>query len=331
MSPEAVPATRPEQPWRRWWPAVRLVVSAALLAIVFARVDLGSGLERMRRADAGLIVLTLAIGILGRFFAGFRWYLLLRAMGRHVSYLSLVRLTFIGMFLSFLPAGSLAVEIGRIYGLERETDDLAASFASVLVERVLGFAALVLLALTGLALAPPGVPPLLGRLAWVGFALVAAGSIAAMSVSARRLLGRLLSGVGLAPVAVRLDKVYDRLDRMKGEPALFAWSVVAAILNTAFRILPAFLLALALGIDVTIVQLTIIVPIIVFASQVPISVGGLGVREVGFVALLGVIGVPATEAVALSLLLVATILLVSLPGAWFYARYGLSAPGAQQD
>lgn len=312
---------------RRIWPALRVIISVALLAAVFSQVDIGPGIELLRRARVEFIVLTILVGIVGRFFAAFRWHLLLRAMDRQVSYLSLVRLTFIGMFLSFMPAGTIALEIGRVYGLNRETSDLASSFASVFVERLLGLAALMVLALAGLALAPPGVPPILGRLAWLGFGLLALGSVALMSERLRGIPRRLLSAFGLDAVRGRLDNVYRCLDEMSDRPGLLAWSALAALLNTTFRILPAFLLAHALGIAVTIIQLWIIVPIIVLAAQIPIAVGGLGVREVGFVALLGVIGVPASEAVALSLLLVATLLAVSLPGAWFYARYGLAAPG----
>lgn len=311
---------------RRFWPVLRVIISVSLLAAVFSQVDIVPGIELLRRARVEFIVLAILVGIGGRFFAAFRWHLLLRAMDRTVSYLTLVRLTFIGMFLSFMPAGTIALEIGRVYGLNRETSDLASSFASVFVERLLGLGALMILALAGLALAPPGVPPVLGRLAWLGFALLAAGSFALMNPHLRTIPRGALSAFGLESVNRRLDGVYRCLDEMKGRLKLLLWSAVAALANTAFRILPAFLLAHALGIEVSIIQLWIIVPIIVLAAQVPIAVGGLGVREVGFVALLGVIGVPASEAVALSLLLVATILVVSLPGAWFYARYGLTAP-----
>lgn len=324
---DPTPAPAPTPARKRFWPALRILISIALLAAVFSQVDIGPGIELLRRARVEFIILTILVGIGGRFFAAFRWHLLLRAMGRAVSYLSLVRLTFIGMFLSFMPAGTIALEIGRVYGLNRETSDLASSFASVFVERLFGLAALMILALAGLALAPPGVPEVVGRLAWLGFGLLALGSIALMNERLRAIPRGLLNTFGLETVRHRLDNVYRCLDDMKDRPGLLLWSAVAALLNTTFRILPAFLLAHALGIDVTIIQLWIIVPIIVLAAQIPIAVGGLGVREVGFVALLGVIGVPASEAVALSLLLVATLLAVALPGAWFYARYGLAAPG----
>lgn len=305
-------------------PVARIVLSFALLAVVFNRIDWTRAWDILSGARLELILLTILIGWLGRGFAALRWYILVRGMSRQVSYASLLRLTFIGMFFQFLPAGSIAVEASRIYGMSRATSDLAASFASVFVERIFGLGALIIVALVGLAIAPPGVPPVLGQFAWMGFVFVVIVSMAAMSAVIRGILERLLSAMRLGAANQRLARVFECLDELKSRPDMLLLSVVVALLNTTFRILPAFLLALALGIDVSLAQLFVIVPIIVLAAQIPISAGGLGVREVGFVALLSLIGVPASEAVVLSLLLVATIFVVSLPGAWFYARGGLS-------
>ena len=309
-----------------WWPRIRVLVSVGLLTIVISGVDRERALGVLTSARLELIFLTWVTYLLGRFFAAARWFLLVRAIDPAVRYADLVRLSFIGMFLQFFPAGAIALEVGRVYGLSRTTDDLAGSFASVLAERVFGLLALTILALVGLAFAPPGVPPVLAELAWIGFMVVAVGCMGLTSETVRRTIGSLLAKLGLGGVGDRLRKLYDRLDLMRGSPRLMVLSMVAALLNTAFRIVPAWLVALALGIAVSPLQLFIIVPIIVFATQIPISAGGLGVREVGWVALLGIIGVPAADAIVMSLLLVAIIFVAALPGAWYYARHGLAAP-----
>lgn len=323
------PSSDSRRGFPRWWPGIRLLVSLALLLLVVSRIDVSRALQVLSSARLELIAFVILFGLGGRFFAALRWYILIRAMDSDAPYLRLVRLTFIGMFLNFLPAGSIAVEVGRVYGLSRTTDDLAGSFASVLVERIFGFVALVLVGLIGLTFAPPGVPPVLTDLAWVGFVLIAAVAWAVMSTSVRGALDRLLERVGLDPARDRLAKLYRRLDTMRSRPGLLAWSMLAALFNTSFRIVPAWLIAIALGIDVSLPQLFVIVPIINLAAQVPISVAGLGVREVGWVALLGVAGVPPSDAVLLSLLLVAVVFCVSLPGAWMYARHGLQDPKAE--
>ena len=157
----------------RWWPRLRLLISLGLLALVLSQIDLARVAVVLQGARLELIAVAVAVYGAGRFFAALRWYILIRAMNADAPYLGLVRLTFIGMFLHFLPAGAVAVEASRIDGLRRETSDLAGSVASVLAERVFGFFALIIVALAGLILAPPGVPPGLARFAGFGMAVAA--------------------------------------------------------------------------------------------------------------------------------------------------------------
>lgn len=312
----------------RWWPRLRLLVSLALLGLVVSRLDLARAAEILSSAHLLLLLLAVLVGLAGRFFAAFRWWILLLAMNTHVSYGNVLRLSFIGMFLHFLPAGSVASEVARVYGLSRTTSDLAGSFTSVLVDRLFGLGALIVVALVGLAVAPPGVPPILSELAWIGFAVILAAAYMTMNATARRILGRSLSAIRLDAIRIRLEKVYIRLDEMRSSSSLMGWSAIAALVNTGFRIAPAWCVAMALGIDVSLTQLFIIIPLIYLAAQIPISLGGLGVREVGWVALLRVIEVPASDAIVMSLVLATKIFIVSLPGAWLYVRHGLGAPEA---
>lgn len=308
------------------WPLVRVLVSAVLLGLIISRLDLARAAEILASAHILLLVLAVLVGYAGRFTAAFRWWILLRAMKTRVPYRGVVRLSFIGMFLHFLPGGSVASEVARVYGMNRTTSDLAGSFASVLVDRLFGLGALILVGLVGLMFAPPGVPPILSNLAWLGFAGLFAAGYILMNPATRGILDVLLSRIRLGPVRSRLGKVYIRLDQMRSSSVLMGWSIIAALVNTAFRILPTWFVAMALSIDVSLTHLFIIIPLIYLAAQIPISVGGLGVREIGWVALLRVVGVPASDAILMSLVLAATIFVISLPGAWLYIRHGLGVP-----
>jgi hypothetical protein len=60
-------------------------------------------------------------------------------------------------------------------------------------------------------------------------------------------------------------------------------------------------------------------------SFLPFSIGGLGIREGGFVVLLGQAGVSATDATVFSLLNGLAFALASLPGVIAFVRAGRSA------
>ena len=82
------------------------------------------------------------------------------------------------------------------------------------------------------------------------------------------------------------------------------------------------MVATAIGLDLPFVYLIIFVPIISAATQIPASAGGIGVREVAHVLLLGTIGVEAESAFAVSILTWFVRLGLSLIGFVIYMRYG---------
>jgi len=67
-----------------------------------------------------------------------------------------------------------------------------------------------------------------------------------------------------------------------------------------------------------------IIPIVFVASSLPISIGGLGVRESVLVSLLLFFQVDPQMAIALSLLYFAIIVLITLPGAILIANKNLN-------
>jgi uncharacterized protein (TIRG00374 family) len=302
----------------------RAVVSVAILAIIASRIDLDLVWEISRAADLAWIVLAFALALGGRIFAAIRWYLLLYGSNPGARFGRIVRLVFVSsLFGMFLP-GMLGVDVIRVYGLSKSTSDLALAFTSVMVERLLATAVLVVLVLVSLFFVPPGLPDGLMHVAQVGLFLIVVGSLAIMQSATRAVGDHILDALRLAPIKIRLHKIYKALDYYKTKPMIMAWSVVAAVVAVAFRIVPAVVIAIALGLEIPLVHFAIFLPLIHFATQVPISIGGLGVRETAFVILFGLVGVSNEEAFTLSLIVYLVTVCSALPGAWFYARGGIA-------
>ena len=90
-----------------------------------------------------------------------------------------------------------------------------------------------------------------------------------------------------------------------------------------------------LGVDLPFALAAICAAIVIVATLIPVSIGGIGIREGGFVLLLGEVGVDAADATLISLLSAAVVLLragrSSAPhtSTMFYERHGgtRAAPG----
>ena len=96
--------------------------------------------------------------------------------------------------------------------------------------------------------------------------------------------------------------------------------VVASVVLHVCVSFAVWLIARSLQVDVTLAQCCVLVPLVMVASAIPISVAGWGVREGAMVAALGLVGVSQAEAFAVSLLLGLMLILVGLPGGVLWLR-----------
>ena len=89
-------------------------------------------------------------------------------------------------------------------------------------------------------------------------------------------------------------------------------------------IIIAFILSLYFNLSINFIDFMFIMPIIYFASVLPISMGGLGVREGTMAGLLALYGVEVSTAVILAFLMYLVKVLVGLIGWVIYIRSGSS-------
>jgi hypothetical protein len=302
---------------RRWHVPVwlRVVVSIVLFAFIASQVDLPEAISLILHADIGLLLAAVGLVIVLTCYSAYRWYILLIGPSV-VSYWTVLRLTFLGVVAGMVVPGIIGVEAVKIIGLTRSTSDLARSFTSTTVDRILGVLSLVILVLAGLALSPVQLSSNIAPIVWLCLVATGVSVWAALNPTARRLI-ELCIPKRLKPVIVpRLNKCFVAIDEYRARPWLLLWATALAIVYQIGRALLMTVVAWALGIDVDFSFMIIIVPIVLFLVLLPISISGLGVREAALIYFLAKAGVPAEAAFSFSvlshLLYVITILPIAL-------------------
>jgi hypothetical protein len=198
------------------------------------------------------------------------------------------------------------------------TGDTPASFASVVLERVSGWVVLPLLTLVGLALHPSLLH--LGNASRIALFLSigALGVLAVLLVAgiSPRIGGRLAHGEGWTRF---IGAVHLGMEQFRRAP--FA---VVTVLGVSFAyqltlVVAAWMVGHALGLNLGITVLLVFMPAVAMAQVLPISIGGLGLREGALVLFLHPLGVSYEHAVAFGLLIYGITLAVSLLGAPAFA------------
>jgi glycosyltransferase 2 family protein len=302
---------------------LRAAISIGLLAWVISGIDLGAAGTVMLQANLLLVPVIFLLVIAERLLASLRWYLLVRGDPR-VTYWRITRLLFTTTFAGFFFPGTVGVELLRVYSLGRGIANLALAFSSVLVERIQALTALAALTLVALSSAPPGMPPEIAPVAWLGLLALVGGTALVMWAPFRALTLRLLPGARLRGLRGQLAAVYDCLDLYRRQPGPMALGLLIALAFQGLRIIQVVIGAWALGIDLPVQYYFAIMPTIILLTLLPISIAaGLGVREAAFVHLFGLVGMAGDAAFSLSLFVYVISFAAGLPGAWMYARSGV--------
>lgn len=95
--------------------------------------------------------------------------------------------------------------------------------------------------------------------------------------------------------------------------------MVISFVNQAMSILIVYAFGVAIGAQIDLQIILLIVPIILLIGVLPITISGLGIREGAFVVLLTAVGVSADQAFAVALLSRLGLLFPALIGGVLYA------------
>lgn len=298
---------------------LRTAASLLMLGLLLPRIDFGSVLPRWDRTTPFWLVGALLATAAGIFASAVRWQAVLIALELRTKLRTLLHHYLAGLFVgNFLPS-TIGGDVLRVRRLAVQNGQGADTFASVVLERLTGMLVLPLLTLSALV-----VNPGLRRLG--ASSKIAVG----LSIGVLVLLVLVLWLVGHPRVGGRLtgttgwqrfaNAVHLGTNRFRRHPRAVLAVVASAFTYQLFMVLAAFLAARALGLeDVGLTAVLAFVPAVAMAQTIPISLGGLGIREGALVLFLHPLDVPTGRAVALGLVIYGLNLTVSLLGAPSFA------------
>lgn len=307
-----------------WRNLLRIGVSAGALVGIFLVMDWGQAREVLSRADVSTIAALIMLYIGDRVFMAWKWYLLARGAEDTPPLGASTRIYLASSAVGvFLPLGGLGPDIVRVAMLTRRGMRAERAVGSILVERLCGIVGAALMMMTAVALLlviAPGSP--VAR--WLQdttrlwpWAVGGAAVLALLAVLAVKLrLGtRLAERLHAIP---RLRSYVHAVTDYGPRRGLLATSVLLSWLEQWAPIV-AFYIAFR-GFDVPLPLLTCaaIVPLGSILERLPISVGGIGVREAGLGLAAAAFGVPAADAFLVSLLEHTVFLLSMAPLALLY-------------
>ena len=310
-------------PWRQYvLLALQVLVSVGLLSWVLSGVDGDALLVAIAGAAPWLLLAALVILPTHIIANSIRWRYAWPGRehgggGTRPSLNLLTRLTIVGLFFNQVLPAPIGGDAVRTFGAKRLGCNLSAAALSILIERGWGLIAITLMIL-------PSLPFLFGENLPVGWSPV----MIATALTITAVIGLFASFFILLwvsyTVETRLQKPLlvtllkqGRDTTLRPRPAIVLF--LLSVLGQIPPIIAMVLIALALPGELTAMNALMIAPLAMFATVIPLSFAGWGVRETIVVAALACQGVDSSQALALSLVFGLQLLIVSLPGAVLWA------------
>jgi uncharacterized protein (TIRG00374 family) len=273
------------------------------LAIAFWALDADVLLGALSHLTTGGIVAAAAAALLTITLGALRWCVLLNALGQNFSFVKVAAVSFIGNAINVaLPTGMGGdlVKVLLLVSNEKQTS-ISGLMGTVAVDRMLGLLACMCVATGTLFLAQPlinrnGVAVSSGFLGLVLFAFGILGALGVIALNRRLPPGRKLWRHALAALSTMLHTVYAY--RYHG--GAIAWGLLISLVALSSICVAIWTLTLPFA-DLSFANVVLAVTGGILISSLPITVNGLGTREVVFIYVLGIGGLTPEQAVAVSL------------------------------
>ena len=303
---------------------VRVVVTAGLLAALLSRLDAGRIADILSKGSPILLGLAVAVLAATNPFNASRWHLILAGQ-KTVGPSVLLRILFVGWFFNqVLPTG-IGGDAVRAWRCKLSGMSLTTAIRSILLDRASGYIVLVVIYAISLpALLAIIRDPLQQRLLLLVLGAATSGLAALFLIDhlPRRLLG-LRQVVPLANLSVEARRLF--LEPRRAGP-IFG----LALVTTGLTVLAADLAGRCVNLYLSLALWLMIVPPVSLFQLLPVSLGGWGVREAALVVILGKLGIPGETALAASLCVGVSQILVGLPGGLIWLNNWDIADGAAQ-
>ena len=294
--------------------SAKLAVTAGLVWVFLGRIEWLDLQSTLSGARPSLLALAVSVFAVSNLLGALQWGQLLGAQDIRLPARTVISLYFVGVFFNNFLISNIGGDAVRIYDLKRLTGKGLPGFAATFLDRFVGLFTLICFSVVAYA----ATPDLWGMALWVP--IVALGMML-LSVLCFGFSRRLSGGLIRLGTRVLPSSVVKLMEDVQAAFLLYrrAYGMLARVGCLAIgvqlcRVAVYYTVGCAMGESVSFPVYVVFIPLIAIVAAIPISFGGIGVRENLGVILLGRVGMSPEPALAVMFLGYLAGILASLAG-----------------
>ncbi len=266
--------------------AIKIIISVAALYFVFTKIEWSDVLDIYSNSNPGYLFIALIIFVISKTIAAFRLNLFLKSININISTEFNLKLYLLGMFYNLFLPGGIGGDGYKIYLLNKKFDTkLKKIFWALFIDRISGVVALTLI-------------------------IIVLAYFINVSIKYQQYIGVLIP-------LILASFFYGIKIFFKYFTSIFTKINVMSLLVQLSQVVAVFYILKSIGcLDNTIEYLFIFLFSSIIAT-LPISIGGIGAREITFLYGSQYLGLDANLSIALSLMFYFITATISLSGIYF--------------
>ncbi|MFA5357267.1 MAG: lysylphosphatidylglycerol synthase transmembrane domain-containing protein [Candidatus Omnitrophota bacterium] len=300
---------------------LRISVSVMLLIFLFNLVDKKSLIEIIKGADKSLIVLAFLTLLATYSLCVLRWDMLLKAAHIHLPFGRVIISSAGGLFFSLFLPSTIGGDLVRSIDLAVHTKKSHEVVATVLLDRLSGYIGLVLIAILAVIFGWDLVHDNASTLISVAVisVILAVLLLVLFNSFIYSKINKLLHSPGAGRIRGFIKDLHREVHIFRHHKVIVVNNLLLSLLIQAIAPVTFYIIALALGVKINMIYFFIFIPVIGAITLLPISLGGLGLRDATTIFFFAKAGVGKDLAFAMSLVSFSFILIIGVLGGILYA------------
>ncbi|MBK36367.1 MAG: hypothetical protein CME26_12680 [Gemmatimonadetes bacterium] len=282
--------------------SIKIAISVGLIWLFLRQIELGDLVGSAGRISLQKWALGVLLFALSNVLGAVQWAILLRGQNIRLPFRTVLTIYFVGVFFNNFLVSNIGGDAVRVYDLRSLTGRTTAGFAAVFMDRFIGLFTLIVFCTAAFWMDPNlWTPGLLWPMAGLAASIVGVlcfGFSRRLSGWTLEVCGKFLPGKfilvlgGIRDGFIAYRHAYGLLGRV---------GVVAAAVQLS-RVAVYFVVGSGMGLGLSYLHFLVFIPLIAIVAAVPISFGGIGVRENLGSILFARVGVAGPDALAMMFL-----------------------------
>jgi hypothetical protein len=248
---------------------IKYIGTIVFVYILVQKVAVDKVFTTLKQINLLIYSTTIAVFLITAGLNTLRWKMLLKDVGIKQTFQNLFELTLISSVINFSLPSFIGGDAAKIFKLADQGSHKKDAFAATLADRILGFSAILILAVTALL---------------VNYSIVIKTRhfLLLLLIPLIGLLGNLLRAVPY------LDRIFTTFTTRikKFKLATMFKGLALSLITQIIGIINQYLLLLSLSLAVPFKQLFLAIPVTRLLVSLPVSIGGFGIKELTLIRVL---------------------------------------------